>query len=357
MKHLIPLFLLLLAACSSEDPIVPGAAPANDFTIADNPDDPVQHARYELYREYGVPVYFNDTIAKRQKGTDLQGNPIYSYETVDLAWTFSTYTHNVKYSYQYITDAAEQLRALDYVRDYLKTVSKPMRPFSIMVADTLTVQSSNKIEKPVYHVGYRTLVFAQVKDLTDPAERSTQIQSTINSMISDRVRANREVCARFSENAKEKGWYYTEWSKLPNCPTITLWMGKSWIISVNGLYDEPPFTTYNNEDLIAVLTQTSPAGTPWVSDYDEAIAIRKNMLAEMANYGFLRGWKDTGRWTPRTDDEDREYYLQAMLHLGDGGFRQRYGAYKLVMEKYEPLYEFVTQQLGVNLDYNNFVED
>ena len=48
--------------------------------------------------------------------------------------------------------------------------------------------------------------------------------------------------------------------------------------------------------------------------------------------------------------------MKAMLWLGDGGFRQRYGHLPVVMTKYEILRRFVTGELGVNLNYNRLNE-
>lgn len=353
MKHIAYLIaLLVLTACGSEEPIAPGIDYANEFTIQDNPSDPVQHARYEIFKEYGVPVYFNDTIATRIKGTDFDGSPRKVYETIDLNWTFSGYNRGVKYTYDYLTTAEEQLRSLQFVRQYLNTAPKPLHPFSIMVADTLTATSNNKVEKPVYHVGFRTLVFAKIKDLTQADSIQAQIDEVIKNMITDRVAANKSVCALFANVSSEKGWYKSEWEELGNCPTLVEWQKKSWVISPNALYNEPPYSTFDNEDVVTILLQGNPMGEPYVKDKAQAEEIRQKMLNEMGNYGFIRGWKNTGVETPEDDKEDREYFLQAIIHLGDVGFRARYGNSKLVMDKYNILANFITNTLGYKLDYD-----
>ncbi len=353
MKKILYLIaLLLLAACAEEEKLTHSIVYDNDFALTDNPDDAVQHERYLLYKEFGVPVYFNDTIVRKDKGTDRQGNPLYAYETVDLNWTFSGYNRSVTYKYHYLTDPQEQLNALAYVRQYLNTVSRPMRPFSIMLADTLTVSTASKTERPYYHVGFRTLVFAQIKNLTNKDTVAAQIQKVIKSMISDRIKANKDVCARFAHSATQKGWYYRDWNSLGNCPTIVEWQGKSWTLSVNELFNEPPYTPYNNENIVTRLTQERPGQSPYVATVAEAITIRQKMLDEMGNYGFIRGWKQTATYSPNDDGEDREYYVQAILHLGEKGFKKRYGNSKLVMEKYQILADFITNTLGVSLDYD-----
>ena len=357
MKHIF-LFLctlLALVGCSSEDPITPGLTYGNDFVITDQPNDSIQHERYLLYKDFGVPVYFNDTIAKHNQGLGVDGKPRTTYETVDLNWTFSGYNRGVKYSYVYLTAPEDQMRALRFIRSYLGHISKPMRPFSIMVADTLTATSTHRTQQPTFHVGFRTLVLAQVRSLTDSAKVATQINTIVQSMVSDRVKAQTALCGRFAEVSKTNGWYGQEWKKLNNVhsmPTVVDLGKKSFVYSVNALFDEPPFTPYNHEDIVTLLLRSTGGQDPIAKDEEEAQNMRKAMIAEIAQFGFLTGWKQSGAYAPSDDSEDREQYLQALLYLGDGGFRQRYGDFPLVMQKYELLYNFITQSLGLNLNYS-----
>ncbi len=359
MKQLLFLLLpLLFFACKSEESITPAVTFERDFAVVDNAADPVQHARYEIYKKYGVPVYFNDTVAVHG-GTAPADSASRRYETVDLNWTFFGYSRGVEYRYDYLRTAEEQLRALRFVDAYLGKISRQMRPFSVMVADTLTVSSANKVEKPIYHVGFRTLVLARVKDITVEDSVNAQIAEIVNSMVSDRIKANRELCGEFADVSTQKGWYDLEWKRLNEtspCPTVIEMGKKSYVLSVNALYDQPPYTTFNHEDLVTLLLKDLGSGAPTVESEDEAIEIRDKMLNEIGAFGFIRGWNQTGSFAPRDADEDREYFIKAMLWLGDGGFRQRYGHLPVVMTKYEILRRFVTGELGVNLDYNRLNE-
>ena len=48
------LLICLLLACQKEDGITPGIGFENLYTIQDDPNDSIQHKRYELYTTYGV---------------------------------------------------------------------------------------------------------------------------------------------------------------------------------------------------------------------------------------------------------------------------------------------------------------
>ena len=238
MKQLLFLLLpLLFFACKSEESITPAVTFERDFAVVDNAADPVQHARYEIYKKYGVPVYFNDTVAVHG-GTAPADSASRRYETVDLNWTFFGYSRGVEYRYDYLRTAEEQLRALRFVDAYLSKISRQMRPFSVMVADTLTVSSANKVEKPIYHVGFRTLVLARVKDITVEDSVNAQIAEIVNSMVSDRIKANRELCGEFADVSTQKGWYDLDWKRLNEtspCPTVIEMGRKSYVLSVNAL--------------------------------------------------------------------------------------------------------------------------
>ena len=70
----------MLLACQKEDGITPGTGFENLYTIQDDPNDSIQHKRYELYTTYGVPVFFNDTIGKVFVKTDVNGDSVFRYD-------------------------------------------------------------------------------------------------------------------------------------------------------------------------------------------------------------------------------------------------------------------------------------
>ena len=81
-----------LAACSdSEDTLSNSIDFSSPYELKDNPDSPVDHERYLIYKEYGVPVFFNDTVGNVVTGKDLQGNDIVKTETIDLNWSFQSH--------------------------------------------------------------------------------------------------------------------------------------------------------------------------------------------------------------------------------------------------------------------------
>ena len=124
------LLACLLLACQKEDGITPGTGFENLYTIQDDPNDSIQHKRYELYTTYGVPVFFNDTIGKVFVKTDVNGDSVFRYETLDLNWAFSgTNSGSVTYQVTRLTDPGLMMKSLRFAEIFLKNSQQALYPY------------------------------------------------------------------------------------------------------------------------------------------------------------------------------------------------------------------------------------
>lgn len=345
---LLLISVLMLTACSEDKISGDGVDLTNEFEITDDSNDPVQHERYQIFKEYNVPVLFNDTIAKRQIGTDLYGKPIMQYETVDLNWDFDSYSNSVQYVYDYLKTDESKMDALRFVRKFLEMCSKRMRPFSIMVANNLTSKpESSSLAEKQYVSGFRTLVFYNVSTLSDDDIKTTA-RGVIYDMVAQKVKANKDLCTMFE--AVSSKYYYRTWEELGGCPTCLEWSKKSTYISTNNLYYGLPYNAVEGStaaykfDFVDLVTSRK-----MVADKEEAEEVLSTIVQEIGNYGFIRGNKNTGSYSPADAEEDRNYFVQAILTVGDEVFNERYGRCALVMEKYELLKDFMVNELGLEL--------
>lgn len=349
IKYAIIAMTMLLAASCGEDKLSGESVDlTNVFEITDDANDEVQHERYLIYKEYGVPVLFNDTISSRQTGTDLYGNPIIQYETVDLNWDFDSYSTSVEYVYDYIRTDAEKLEALNFVRSFLEECSQRMRPFSIMVARNLTtVPESSSLAKQKYVSGFRTLVFYNVSGLSEEEAKATATE-VINDMVAQKVKADKDLCSQFEDISSK--YYYREWEDMGGCDTYLAYKELNSNVSPNTLYYGAPYnaiegsTAVHRIDLVDLLLSRN-----LVDSEEEAEEVRSTIVQEIGNYGFIRGNKNTGSYAPTDAEEDRGYFVEAILSLGADEFTNRYGRCSLVMEKYRLLYNFITNELGIEL--------
>lgn len=354
MKHVVILLIALVCAtsCSKEDEIDKQTVLENVYTITDDPNDPVQHKRYQIYQEYGVPVYFNDTISAKEIGKDWYGNPVIQYETLDLNWGFDSYTTSIQYKYEYLEEVEEtRLNALNFTEEYLSQCSKSMRPFSIMLANTLTSTSTSLVIPANYYVGLRTLVLFGIADITDPNEIQRTSQKIIGAMLVQRVGANQKIVTQFEAVSKELQAYFKEWGKELGCTVAKECPSKYSGITVNHLFEEAPYETYTPiwaKDKTFTFMEYVKLYN--LATQEEAEADRMLYLQDIGRYGFIRA-SSTGKgmYSPQTADEDLRYFIQAIVALGSEGFAERYGSSPLVMKKFNILYDYITNDLKVEL--------
>ena len=246
------------------------------------------------------------------------------YETVDLNWDFDSYSNSVQYVYDYLKTDESKMDALRFVRKFLEMCSKRMRPFSIMVANNLTSKpESSSLAEKQYVSGFRTLVFYNVSNLSDDDIKTTA-RDVIYDMVAQKVKANKDLCTMFE--AVSSKYYYRTWEELGGCSTCLEWSKKSTFISTNNLYYGLPYNAeegttqaYKYDFVDLVLSRDM------VEDKAEAESVRSTIVQEIGNYGFIRGNKNTGSFSPADAEEDRNYFVQAILTLGDEKFNERYG--------------------------------
>ena len=326
----------------TEDELVPSIDFASPYVLTDNPADPVQHARYEIYREYGVPVFFNDTVATYPNGTDYYGHTLTRYETLDLNWKFQSHDRNtVKYVFDYIRTADEQLAALDFARRFLSRASKKMRPFSMMLADTIHVGART----PIYYSGFRTLVMTQLAGLSD-YQKDSCATAILQGMVLDRVKLNTDLVARFGAVSDKEKYYNRPWV----IDGANGGLGCTWGVEHKGVFWRPQELWYEGveEHYVAYAFQT------FVNSVEEFEAERARIFREIGRFGFISGSASYSNqlahlYSPDSINEDLEYFVQQMLLLGRDGFMERYGESALVKRKFNILAEYIEGDLGVQL--------
>lgn len=79
--------MMLTLSCRKEKAPEPSLIDKNYFIIEDNPNDPVDHARYEFYKNTGIASYTTDTIYKKKVSRENETPERYSYITLSLSYT------------------------------------------------------------------------------------------------------------------------------------------------------------------------------------------------------------------------------------------------------------------------------
>lgn len=330
---------ILFAACGNEDELKSNVDFSSPYVLIDNPDDPIQHRCYEIYQKYGVPVFFNDTIEKKQVGVSPSGEPVMRFETLDMNWEFNSHSKgDLEFSYEYLKTVEQQEKALDFAEKYLEKASKPMRPFCFLLVDKITIESeSGTVETPEFRSGFRTLAVAGMSELAD-ADIEPLTTSILRNLVKSRVNGNSDLVEEFKAVSEKfyggKRWY------------LDLGCEPDWMFKTVALF--PPSRLWNDK----FISETKSYYGIDDATYNEW---RIWIIEQIGQFGFICGKQpssDKGRDgfnSPDNVEEDLGFYLDMMLSLGSEEFLNRYGNSPLVLKKYNLLNDFISDKLGIEL--------
>lgn len=127
--------IFLWCACSNkEDSLEPSRKDRNWMEIADEPGE-LNQWKYQLYKEYGIPVFVNDTIGSEQRGYDTYGQPIIYYE---MLWPGYTLTSFGGSSCNLSSDTAGMIKAVKMIYELVAPnlfKGEEYKPKSLLLCD------------------------------------------------------------------------------------------------------------------------------------------------------------------------------------------------------------------------------
>ncbi len=342
MRYLLIIVTALFTySCMTEEPLTQSIEHINLYSIEHyEGDDPIKKRVYDLYKEYGVPIYFNDTIASWVDGVDYYGNEIVKYETLDLAWRFTSYS-NSELFYKYLTDEALMTDALDYAEYYLKNHPRSMYPLSFFFVDEV---------REVTNDGVTTLAEADLSLFTRAifgipkwGDNQATIDWYHNNLIVDVIKSkinnypNR--ISQFSDTTEPR-FYNVLWEDLnPSYFTI--------IDDVIARNTSPAYVITRSTGMTPeVLAPFYFGGFTFLfAGFSEEYEIIKQVVAETYGaVGFV--YYSPGNFTlaPRSASEDLTGYLTYMFGWGSAHFESVWGDYPIVMAKYEILKDIINNE-------------
>ncbi len=374
---------LALSSCQKEDELENMVDLTTSPYVLDylaNSTDEIDQRRYQIYQTYGVAVFLHDKVKEVQVGTDYKGDPIYKNEELDISWDFYT-DKNSSYEFTYLQtqefdeelteeeiaaikaqELADANLALDYVEIYLSMAGKT-KPFSILLLKKGTFEGS-AFE---FVQNFRTLYIANAASHPDPADMRMLSGKIINASVLPEIQENEELFNAFEAISEEKHYYNKQWSRD---------LGESFseelaaITSTNigfklsNAFDQTVINNIANNVYLyyAGYLNFPMAGVTAAAAknlYGNPARVQQevdNYVAMVAKYGFIGGgWSSENIYSP-TVSKDLEIYVSQILELGRGGMEARYGAYPLVMEKMTILADYIENEIGVNVDYNNVIK-
>ncbi len=336
--------LLLLVGCE-KDEYTKKVEMKNLYSIEANSENAIEQKRYEIYEKYNIPVFFNDTVGKLYYGQSLAGDSIFTYETIDLAWSYTGRSDH-KFHYFYMENETKKMEALKFISDFLEVTSKPLRPLSILVVDSvktgadlkqLTYKVENKKTGETSNVtisfftGVRAILFCGVDNLDDkPKIKKKATYDVVKTMIRQRIKNYKNELAPFY-TISDKNFYDKPWKDLDE--TIENPLGGTeafgtFLLSENGYNYFLDNYDYTEEQL------------------NEAV---KYIRGAVGQFGFVRGSKTLSYNSPNNPDEDLELFIEEILRYSKDDFLDIWGNSPLVIKKANVLYKIIEEKLEFHL--------
>lgn len=162
------LFSCLAWACGDDGGnLTPSGDERNWLVIEDNPGDPIDHQRYLIFKETGIPVYYNDTIGNEIRYSLAMGKEYMYYEVLQVFYVPGSITPGVKTANYELVKERENVKP---VLDYLQNVILPEIPTEMYVPSILLVDSLTSSSGNLAYKGFNTIVVSEVSEFAEMDE-------------------------------------------------------------------------------------------------------------------------------------------------------------------------------------------
>ena len=372
MKKLLYILLLssIMCACGDEEGMLePQMQFENLYTIVDDPDDAIKHRVYEIYEKYDVPVYFNDTIGKILVKTDVNGNPYYRDETLDLAWNFNSYDKNVTYEYTYCIDPVEQQNMLDAIVYYLENSAKTLYPYAFFVCRNVSTVDKKTDKVTKWEGKYNLNNFRTITLMTENWSSEDNIEDVMTEMkrsyVINKI-SNFTAEMETFRSTSSANWYGIRWFEadvwevpsMIDTSRVVITTGEytCYYTSINGISMEE--AGFGNGELADGTIMDALFNDKYPEDLTDE---QKQIISNAGHYltgtlGFIsygtiiRGNKAKQiTLTPIDASEDLQDFVSKVLTTPYAEFRDEWGNYPRVMDKYKLLYRLISEELDIEL--------
>lgn len=299
MKILYYLLLsvaLCFVSCNDDDENLSPTGETNWFALEDS-DDELGHLAYEIYKETGVTIFYNDTIAKVQDGVNPAGEPIYRYEVLGVNYNV---TGHYYYKYPLLTNREQIKKGMEFIRDeVIPGLLNGASPVSFLLVDSL-IHTKNKITylRDVFKARKTTCVALYEKRETEIDEKDLSATILAGEFAAYMSRMNSDKLTNF------------------------------YSFSVGKVNDKLDQSLY---------------GVPM-----SATNIKNDWNPDWRKFGFLSYdkeyvFKENAQYQCPQRIQDVSDYVKEVLLGDDAAFEEKNGEFKLCMEKYNLMKSIVAE--------------
>ncbi|MBQ6965521.1 MAG: hypothetical protein IJP82_07530 [Bacteroidaceae bacterium] len=165
MAGWVLLLATLFTSCGKEDALTPDYEnPSDHFQPAADDTSEEAQLRRQFFGQTGCYLLFNDTIQREYLGTDINGDPRYFVETLDMTYSVGqSSTASTHYAYTYLGSMEQKRMAAAFLNDYvLPHLTKVLRPYSWFVCNVISswTDTSTSVSKPYAISNQRCIAIA-----------------------------------------------------------------------------------------------------------------------------------------------------------------------------------------------------
>ncbi len=289
IKYLIICYLLLttLFSCEKEGALETTNTKEDYFTISPDATDPVSILRRDFFERTGVHLLFNDTLRHEQRGYNSDGSPYWFTEVIDPAYGLTT-SNTRNYQYEYLSDETVMQKSINFIETYfLPRLGKQLRPYSILIVQQMYYLDDGYDSKwapnvPTRYVTYFNGPRCFVINMSRIGDTEEKVNSNCQKIFSDIIKAKIKLL-----DDKTMDEYYSI------CEA------------------------YYSKTLADFGLQYRPT------------------MEELYPYGFIDPYDGyTYGWFP-SKSLDLNNFIKAFFANSEEEFRTKYGAYPLLIQKYE----------------------
>lgn len=298
--------IMFLTACSEEETTFTDYE--KDWFQLEDSSDPAQHAAYEFFKQYSIPIFFNDTIGTQQR-VDVFGHEYTYYKTLTLNAAIGGGQSSYGDAFYNTFIYADRSVIPDAIQ-YLRTQLMPTIPSFLHIHSILLVESINGSSDDVY-VGLNTLVITKASLLASyQADQTKKLRAVIlRSYIGKKLTSD----INYEEGLKR---FYGVSRSIYEAHDVYNY--STWYFNANNM-----------------------PGCPF-DPYDWSVQAKDKMLWA----GFLDAAPPYFNSSP-TEQADVNMFTEAYFTYTNEEFQTMYGAYPRVMEKWsiiKPMLDDVMKQ-------------
>lgn len=172
----LALMVLFFTACKKEANLEVSNADLNYFVRTDNPDDPVDHALYQFYKQTDIAGFYNDTIHRKLISRPGEKSERYDYTRLALIYSLQG---EAATGFTYLTNKAAIPALLTFIQDQVLPTLPSVRIIPSLFFIDSFYTFNNPMGKQIAHgwtsmYGLNTVgVVVQDVSLMSESERKT----------------------------------------------------------------------------------------------------------------------------------------------------------------------------------------